>query len=52
MHEGGARGGSYNGAFLQQFETLPQPLPELRQGGYIVFLFRMLSGYSKRFPRL
>ena len=37
------------GAFFQLFETLPQPLPELREGGYIVFLSGMLSEYSSGF---
>ncbi len=32
----GLGAGRIIGAFLQQFETLPQPLPELREGSYIV----------------
>ena len=39
MHEGGAGlgAGRINGVFFQQFETLPQPLPELREGTTLSF---------------
>jgi hypothetical protein len=32
------RAGRVIGPFLQLFETLPQPLPELREGGYSVYV--------------
>ena len=49
MHEGGTGlgAGRIIGAFFQQFETLPQPLPELREGGYIVLLSGIQGGRNR-----
>ena len=43
----GLGAGRVIGPFLQLFETLPQPLPELREGGYSAHVL-VLSGCARR----
>jgi hypothetical protein len=43
----GLGAGRVIGPFLQLFETLPQPLPELREGGYSVHVL-VLFGCARR----